>query len=148
MLELSMVFSIFGGWLSYELLGFSPGGIVTPGYLALFIDQPLRLMGTLVVTGITFGLVKFSSRWMILYGRRRFIFTMLVSFLLGWGWDMFASQALVIGHELRVIGFIIPGLIANDLERQGPMGTLSALVVVTAFVRLGLLTAGYFWGTV
>jgi gamma-polyglutamate biosynthesis protein CapC len=148
MLELSMALSIFGGWLSYEFLGFSPGGIVTPGYLALFIDQPLRLIGTLVVSGITYALVKLFSCWMVLYGRRRFAFTMLLSFMLGWLWDIFAGGVFFYGQEMRVIGFIVPGLIANDLEKQGLGGTLSALVVVLAFVRLGILTAGFFWGSV
>jgi len=26
----------------YEIVGFSPGGIVVPGYIALFLDQPVR----------------------------------------------------------------------------------------------------------
>ena len=30
-------------FLFYELVGLSPGGIVTPGYIALFINQPGEL---------------------------------------------------------------------------------------------------------
>lgn len=140
--ELAIAIGIFGGLLSYEFLGFSPGGIVTPGYLALFIDQPVRILGTLVVAALTFGVVKLLSGIMILYGRRRFVVTMLVSFLLRWLWDTVIVTMPVAFPELRVIGFIVPGLIANDLERQGALGTMTSLTVVTAFVRLVVVAAG------
>jgi gamma-polyglutamate biosynthesis protein CapC len=141
MYELAIALGMFGGLLSYELIGFSPGGIVTPGYLALFIDQPIRILGTLVVSAATYGVVRLLSGFTILYGRRRFVITMLVSFLLRWGWGAFLMQVPVAVPELRVIGFIVPGLIANDLDRQGPLGTVSALVVVTTFVVLSAFVA-------
>jgi hypothetical protein len=34
--------------------------------------------------------------------------------------------------EFQVIGFIIPGLLANNLERQRFLPTLASLVTVTA----------------
>jgi hypothetical protein len=34
--------------------------------------------------------------------------------------------------EFRVIGFIIPGLLANNLERQKFLPTLASLITVTA----------------
>ncbi|RXG66319.1 poly-gamma-glutamate biosynthesis protein PgsC, partial [Candidatus Atribacteria bacterium 1244-E10-H5-B2] len=33
----------------YEIVGLSPGGIVVPGYIALFLDQPIRILVTLLV---------------------------------------------------------------------------------------------------
>jgi hypothetical protein len=44
-------------------------------------------------------------------------------------------------NELQVIGFIIPGLIANWLDRQGTVETLSALVTASVLVRLILVLA-------
>jgi len=140
--ELSIALGIFGGLLSYELLGISPGGIVTPGYLALFVDQPIRILGTLIVSFATYGAVRLLSIFMLLFGKRRFVVAMLVSFLLRWGWEMLIGQVLVNSPELRVVGFIVPGLIANDFERQGIVNTLCILTVVTAFVRLLLLSTG------
>lgn len=140
--ELSIALGIFGGLLSYELLGISPGGIVTPGYLALFIDQPVRIVGTLIVSFATFAAVRLLSMFILLFGRRRFVAAMLISFLLRWGWEMVIGQVLVGIPELRVVGFIVPGLIANDFERQGVLNTLCILTVVTAFVRLLLLATG------
>lgn len=143
MLELSMALSILGGWLSYEFLGFSPGGIVTAGYLALFFDQPARIIGTIIVAFITCFVVRICSNVMILYGRKRFAFMMFIAFLIGWTWDVLAASQMIIHTEVRVIGFIVPGLIANDLEKQGVIGTLGTLVIVLAFVRLGLLTVRF-----
>lgn len=136
MYELSIAVGIFGGLMSYEFLGFSPGGIITPGYLALFIDQPMRIVGTLIIGLATYGAIKLLSSCIVLYGRRRFVVTMLLSFVLRWIWDMLIMQIPIPVPELRVIGFIVPGLIANDLERQGITGTFSALIIVTVFVRL------------
>lgn len=47
-----MIFQAIGigiiiGFLFYEVVGLSPGGIVVPGYLALFIDQPGRIVLTI-----------------------------------------------------------------------------------------------------
>ena len=63
----------------------------------------------------------------------------------------FACQWLVewgLGHlpasvpRADVIGYIIPGLIANELERQGVLRTVAALAVLAVFVRLVLVVAG------
>jgi len=140
--ELAIAIGIFGGLLSYELMGLSPGGIVTPGYLALFVDQPMRILGTLIVSMATYAGVRLLSNFMLLFGRRRFVVTMLMSFLLRWGWDLLVGQVLLTTPELRVVGFIVPGLIANDFERQGVCATVCILTVVTTFVRLILITAG------
>ena len=40
--------------------------------------------------------------------------------------------------KLDLIGFIIPGLLANEMQRQGVAVTLAALLVLTCFVWLSL----------
>ena len=44
--------------------------------------------------------------------------------------------------DLRVIGYIIPGLIANDMEKQGIIRTSLALIIVTALVKLLSILGG------
>jgi len=68
----------------YEIVGLSPGGIVVPGYIALFLDQPIRILVTLLVALLTYFAVKILSNYIILYGRRRFLAMVLVSFFLKW----------------------------------------------------------------
>ena len=43
-----------------------------------------------------------------------------------------ATLLLAAPVEFQVIGFIIPGLLANNLERQKFLPTLASLVTVTA----------------
>lgn len=138
--ELAMAIGIVGGLVSYEILGLLPGGIVTPGYLALFVDQPIRIAGTLIVSLLTYAGIKGLSCFVILFGRRRFALTMLMSFLLRWGWDVLVGEVLISVPELRVVGFIVPGLIAVDFERQGIFATLCTMTIVTTLVRLVLMS--------
>ena len=123
----------------YEIVGFSPGGIVVPGYVALFLDQPIRILVTLLVALLTYFAVKILSNYIILYGRRRFLTMVLVSFLLKWLIEEMIIKMPISGIELRSIGYIIPGLIANEMRRQGIFPTIYSLAIVSVVVRLILL---------
>ena len=64
-----------------ELADISPGGIIVPGYLALYFDRPLRLLATLAAALLTLAVYRLLSRHLILFGRRRFILMVLVGAL-------------------------------------------------------------------
>lgn len=114
-----------------EATRLSPGGLIVPGYLALYLDQPLRVAATLVVAGISVLVYRLLSRRLILFGRRRFVFMILLGAVLAQAW-FFAHPRLFGGPlELRVIGWVIPGLLASSLERQKIMPTLASLATVT-----------------
>lgn len=126
------------GFLFYELVGISPGGIVVPGYVALFINQPLRIIVTIIIAIITYYIVLFLSNYLILYGKRRFLSMILVSFIVKWFIESFLFQLPITGIEIQSIGYIIPGLLANEMQRQGILPTLLATVIVAVLVRLAL----------
>jgi poly-gamma-glutamate biosynthesis protein PgsC/CapC len=120
--------------------GFYPGGIIVPGYLVLFVDQPLRLAGTLTAALITLGILRLANRWLILFGQRRFVFLILcgasLSMLFPLVFPTLSPQLI----EFRVIGWVIPGLIANHLDRQGiPVTLASMAIAVTVLYFLGTL---------
>jgi poly-gamma-glutamate biosynthesis protein PgsC/CapC len=127
-----------------EILGLAAGGMVVPGYVALTIHHPLRIMGTIIVALATFWVVKYLSNYMFVYGRRRTVMIILVGFCLGW-----ASKELFIFYppsmpsdmaiEFQSIGYIIPGLIANWMERQGVIQTITTLIVAGVLVRMMLM---------
>lgn len=123
----------------YEIIGLSPGGIVVPGYIALFLNQPLRILITLVIAFLTYFIVILLSNYIILYGRRRFLAMVLIGFLLKWLIEEIIIKIPIAGIELRSIGYIIPGLIANEMRRQGIFPTLYSLAIVSVLVRLILL---------
>jgi poly-gamma-glutamate biosynthesis protein PgsC/CapC len=113
------------------LTGLYPGGIIVPGYLVLYMDQPARVAGTLIVAILTLLCYKLASRVFILFGRRRFVFMILT----GGVWTLVSVSLFPyifpVSLEFRVIGWIIPGLIANHFERQGVVVTTCSLVTVT-----------------
>ncbi len=65
--SIGVVISTLFWWIT----GLSAGGIVTPVYLFIFIDQPLRLVYTWAVGLLTFIILNFLQRYLILYGRKR-----------------------------------------------------------------------------
>lgn len=113
-----------------EATGTSPGGLVVPGYLALYLDQPLRVAATLAVAGLSVLVYRLLSRRLILFGRRRFVLMILLGAVLAQAW--FFSHPRLFGDplELRVIGWVIPGLLASNLERQRILPTLASLATV------------------
>jgi poly-gamma-glutamate biosynthesis protein PgsC/CapC len=119
------------------LTGLYPGGIIVPSYLVLFLGEPERIAGTLMAALLTVVVYRAAARWLILFGRRRFVFLILLGGLWAGLWSQILPGAFPVSLEFRVIGWVIPGLVAHHMERQGVVPTGAALVVVT--VGLGLL---------
>jgi poly-gamma-glutamate biosynthesis protein PgsC/CapC len=113
------------------LTGYYPGGIIVPSYLVLFMDQPLRIVGTLIAALLTMLCYRMASRYLILFGRRRFVFMILFGGIWTFLWILVFPSIFPVSMEFRVIGWVIPGLIANNFERQGIMVTTAALITVT-----------------
>jgi len=132
-LVISLVFS--------EFLGVAAGGMVVPGYVALYLNQPFMIVLTLLASYLTYFLVHALSSVMIIYGRRRTVLMILVGFVFGWFIrSMGSSLGLHTGSlDLTVIGYIIPGLIAIWIDRQGAVETFSALIIASVIVRIGLI---------
>jgi poly-gamma-glutamate biosynthesis protein PgsC/CapC len=127
-----------------EIFGVAPGGIIVPGYLALGIDDPVVMALTLGISLLTFFAVRVLATVMIIYGRRRTALMILIGFLLG----SLVRAGLGVGtpvgpFEIDVIGYIIPGLIAIWMDRQGTVVTLSSAITASVLTRLsGLLILG------
>lgn len=119
------------------LTGVYPGGIIVPSYLVLFVHEPERIVGTLVAAFLTLLVYLLASRRLILFGRRRFVFLLLVGGLWSILWRTLFPALFPLSVEFTVIGWVIPGLIANHFERQGVLVTLGSLL--TATVAIGWL---------
>jgi poly-gamma-glutamate biosynthesis protein PgsC/CapC len=116
--------------------GLYPGGIIVPSYLVLFTDQPARIAGTLMAALLTLLCFKFASQYLIIFGRRRFVFMVLVGGIWTLLWLRIFPSVFPLSLEFRVIGWVIPGLIANSFERQGVIVTIASLVTVTVAAYL------------
>ena len=122
-----------------EMFGFTAGGMIVPGYLALSLHKPLDVALTIGAGFVTYAIVHTLSSFMIVYGRRRTVLMILAGYLVGMLVRYSAGAFIGTEGELSVIGFIIPGLIAIWFDRQGIVETLAALVTASIFVRLILI---------
>lgn len=114
-----------------EITDLSPGGLIVPGYLALYLDQPLRVAATLAVALLTLAAYKVLVRRLILFGRRRFVLMVLVGAVLAQAWLLISPGFFPAAAGLRVVGLIIPGILASSLARQKAAPTLMSLVAVS-----------------
>ena len=131
-LVISLVFS--------EMLGLTAGGMVVPGYIALYLDRPLVIIFTCLVSYLTYFIVHALSAVTIIYGRRRTVLMILVGYALGTLLRSFSSVELPMATvELTSIGYIIPGLIAIWIDRQGLVESLSTMMIASVIVRLILI---------
>lgn len=138
MLYKTIAMSVILGFLSSELLGVATGGLVSAGYLAFFMGSPARVAGTLVISVIIYLVTLLLQKWIIIYGRRRFMVVVLLSIILTWVVEQITHTGMI-GIDIRMVGFIIPGLIANDMLRQGPVRTLAGVLVSAVLIRLVML---------
>lgn len=128
--EISFIGLVFA-LIYIGLTGIYPGGIIVPGYLVLFADQPERILGTLIASFLTLLCYKLVSQYLILFGRRRFVFMILLGGIWTFIWLKFLPFIFPASIEFKIIGWVIPGLIANSLERQGTVLTTASLITVT-----------------
>lgn len=128
------------GFVIYEITGYTPGGIITPGYIALYIHRPMVILTTLLVALAVYLLVVILSRYIIIYGRRAFIACVLLGFALKWGIETYLLLPGNPSLDIAIIGYIIPGLIANELRKQGILVTCLSTVLagLTVFYLLKL----------
>lgn len=129
-----------------ETTGFSPGGVVVAGYLALFALQPVWLAGTIAVALVTWGVVRLLGRFLLLYGRRLFAMHLLTGMLLGQA-VMLAGRGMTHWDwGISVIGWIVPGLLSRDFDRQGFVPTVAATALAVVVIRLlSMLGGGLLW---
>lgn len=136
-----------------ELFGLAAGGMVVPGYFALSLNHPLTCVATILVAFLAYAVVHSLSLVVIVYGKRRTVLMILVAFLLGILAEAVALPITISPDEVtsvaelpladfQVIGYIIPGLLAIWIDRQGLVETVSVLITASVVVRLVLILVG------
>jgi poly-gamma-glutamate biosynthesis protein PgsC/CapC len=127
-----------------EVTDVAPGGLIVAGYFALYLDRPLRVAATLAAALLALAVYKVLAGRLVLFGRRRFVLLVLAGAVVSQAWLVVLPGALDARVELRVIGWVVPGILASSLVRQKVLPTLASLAAVStltfAVVRLiGLL---------
>lgn len=143
-IALGLLFSL----VCYLTTNLSPGGMITPGWLALTLVEDLqRAAMVLGVTVLTYVGTLLMQKFVILYGKRLFAAVVLLGVTLQATVMIVLSIEFPLMYANQTLGFIVPGLIAYQLVRQ-PKGptllatgsvTLMAYVVLTAGILLGFM---------
>lgn len=141
MIEIAVGLGIVLSLILSETVGVTAGGLIVPGYIAFNLHDPLRVIGTMGVSLLVFLIVKGLSIKILIYGKRRLAFCLLLGFLLG-----YLSKLYMYFPEdnvnLAAIGNIIPGLIANWMERQGVLRTISVVIITASIIQLLMMLLG------
>jgi len=140
---LGMVISLF----LTETLGVMAGGIIVPGYFALYLHNPVKIIATLAISIVAYLVVYLLSKFILIYGRRRLILSLLIGFFLGYILRIILDSTDILQNnnwiELEYIGYIIPGLIASWMDRQGILRTTSVVLIVASIVNLIMMYIYY-----
>jgi len=114
-----------------EIMDIYPGGIIVPAYVALYLDQPLRVLITILIAFLSLFTYRLLSRFLILFGKRRFVMLVLLGALWAQLWFVLLPHIFSDPLGLRAIGWLIPGLLANNMEKQRLIPTLASLLIVS-----------------
>lgn len=120
-----------------EATGISPGGLIIPSYFALHITDLKRVIFTIILSILAIYVVKFIGKYTILYGRRRFAIYVASGILLKMMFSMpYLSSIMMFSNFSITIGYLVPGILGKDIEKQGCFKTLSSLFIVVFIVKI------------
>ena len=127
-LSLGLLFSLG----CYLITNLSPGGMITPAWLALtLVQDSWRLAMIVGVTAATWGGMALIRRIVILYGKRLFASVVMLGVFLQMTLYLILVKESPLLFAQETLGFIVPGLIAYQLIRQPVLATTVATAAVT-----------------
>ena len=143
-LGIGLVFAL----LCYLTTNLSPGGMITPGWIALaLIEDPPQAALMTVMTVVVYVLSRVLQRYVILYGKRLFAAIVLLSVFLQLTVFVIVQEDLPLLFAHQTLGFVAPGLVAYQLVRQPPKATILATLMVTG-LTFGVAFSGVVAGFV
>ena len=124
-----------------ETVGVMGGGIIVPGYFAMYLQDSLSVFFTFIIAYITYLIIYFLSKYLLIYGRRRVILSLLIAFLIGLIFRRGIDSSFIETNSLDIdyIGFIIPGLIASWMDKQGVSRTVTVVLIQSSLVHFILM---------
>ncbi len=142
-LYIALVLGVTLSLIFTEKTGVLPAGLIVPGYLALVFDQPITILMIFLISILTYVIIVYGiSKVVILYGRRKFTAMLITGIVIKVAFDYFFPILPFEVFELRGIGIIVPGLIANTMQKQGLPLTVGTTVLLSG-VTFGIMQVYY-----
>lgn len=121
----------------YEITTVSPGGLIVPGILAMYFHRIDWILYTVGIAFLTYFLVKWLSKYVLIFGKRKFVLMIMTGILLNYILSLFISY--IPFTNLSIIGYTVAGILANELDKQGIKRTVPALLIVLLLTRFVIL---------
>ncbi|MFO7882405.1 MAG: poly-gamma-glutamate biosynthesis protein PgsC/CapC [Kosmotogaceae bacterium] len=131
MTQLFLIYGITASSFLVEIFGIASGGLIVPAYLALFLSEPARLLGTILISSFAFLIVKFLTHRFLITEKELFIINVLVASPLTYFWWKAMPFIFPVGIVFESVGLVIPGLLAYSMYRHGFINILFRCVCVT-----------------
>ncbi|MGU3498953.1 poly-gamma-glutamate biosynthesis protein PgsC/CapC [Mycobacterium sp. C31M] len=139
---IALAIGLMFAFVCYLVTNLSPGGMITPGWLAVTVtEDPRKVIVIAGVTVLTFLSTLALQRGVILYGKRLFAAVIMVSVLFSTGLFLLVHNDYPVLFVHQTLGFIIPGLIAYQLVRQPRLATVAGTTAVS-LATYGVLASG------
>jgi poly-gamma-glutamate biosynthesis protein PgsC/CapC len=129
---LGLAIGLLFGLGCYLVTNLSPGGMITPAWLAVTLLQDWRrILLIAAVTCLTWAAAAAARKVVILFGKRLFASVVLLSVFLQMTLSLFLLKEYPLLFTHQTLGFIVPGLIAYQFLRQPVVATATATTAVT-----------------
>lgn len=126
-----------------DITNIIPGGIIIPFYFVLYIYDPVKIAATVLTSIACVFVIKFLSRYTILFGRRKFAMYIIIGVLIKiiFTYIYFGNSYMFYNLSIT-IGYVVPGILGRVMERQGiikTLGGLSIVVLIIAIIQILLI---------
>lgn len=132
-----IILGIFISLIYTEITNISPSGLIVPGYIALNLNNVDRIILTLLVSLITYLIIRLLSKYIIIYGRRQFAISVALAILVN-----YIVSKYIISNTYGAIGNIIPGIIANSWINEGIIPSIISLFIVVLIIGIIMMITG------
>ena len=130
---LGLAIGILCALLFYLRTRLSPGGLLTPGWLAVAAiwDRRAALV-VLAASVLTYLGTVLARRYIILYGDRLLAASMVLGIVLESGWYLATGDGFPPLYSFAALGLVIPGWLCYQLSSQPLRPTLVTTGLATA----------------
>jgi gamma-polyglutamate biosynthesis protein CapC len=140
MVEIAIALGLVSSLFFIDAFGLAAGGIVVPGYFALQLSHMDQVAATFIIAILTSLIIKIIGRYTFLYGRRQMVLCLLIGCILALISHNFLTLDISEStFRLEALGWVVPGLIAHWMDKQGIVKTISMLIITAVIVRFTVI---------
>jgi poly-gamma-glutamate biosynthesis protein PgsC/CapC len=126
-----------------DITNIIPGGIIIPFYFVLHLYDPVKIAATVITSIACVFIIKFLSRYTILYGRRKFAMYLIIGIIIKIIFTyIYFGNSYMFYNLSMTIGYVVPGILGRTMERQGiilTLGSLTIVVLIVAIIQIVLM---------